>query len=389
MKLDAKTLALIALPKDRDDFTWWDSELTGFGYRLRRRLDGKAHASWVTQYRAEDGRTRKPGIAAAKTTPFEARTWARKLLARVELGGDPQAERAAKRREAKRTVRAVVAEYLDAKESELRPASFRVTKLYLTGPYFRALHPLAITAVKRSNVATCVRAIERGHSMPTAAAARRHLSAFFAWAIAGGALEEEPNPVDGSHKPADPEPRDHVPTPAELAAIYRACGDDDFGRIVRLLVLLGSRRSEVGGMQWAELDLNAGTWTLPAERSKNHKAQKIILPPPALEILKSVLRTNRVHLFGSWADRGFTMWDKYKGELDARLGKAVRPWRLHDIRRGVATAMADLDIEPHHVEAVLNHYSGRKGVAGTYNKSKYEKAVKSALLLWSEHITGL
>jgi integrase len=389
MKLDAKTIASLTLPEGRDDYTWWDDDLVGFGYRLRRRLDGRPHASWVAQYRADDGRTRKPGIVAAKTTPPEARNWARKILAKVELGQDPQAEREAKRQEAKHTVRSVVTAYLEAKEPELRPTSFRVTKLYLTGPYFRPLHPLAITTVTRTNVAACIRTISRTHSTATAAAARRALSAFFAWAIAEGVMGDEPNPVDGSHKPADPKPRDHVPTPVELATIWRNCADDDFGRITRLLILLGSRRAEVGGMRWSELDLDAGVWTLPATRSKNNRAHEIALPASALEIIKSVPRINRDHLFGSWAGEGFTSWSRGKQELDHRLGKAVRPWHLHDIRRGVATSMADLGVEPHHVEAVLNHYSGRKGPAGVYNRSRYEQAVKSALLRWSEHITAL
>ena len=43
-----------------------------------------------------------------------------------------------------------------------------------------------------------------------------------------------------------------------------------------------------------------------------------------------------------------------------------RPWRLHDIRRTVATRLAELVVQPHVVEAVLNHVFGhRSGVAGT------------------------
>ena len=65
---------------------------------------------------------------------------------------------------------------------------------------------------------------------------------------------------------------------------------------------------------------------------------------------------------------GFTSWSHSKLDLDRHLGQTVKPWRLHDLRRAVATGMADIGIEPHHIEAVLNHYSGhRRGVAGTSN----------------------
>ena len=135
----------------------------------------------------------------------------------------------------------------------------------------------------------------------TAAAARRALSTFFAWTIAEGLLGNGANPVDGARAPDDPASRDHTPTEAELVAIWKACGDDDFGRIVRLLILLGNRRQEVGGMRWSELDLAAGTWTLPGERSKNHRSLTVALPPPALAIIQSVPRTSRDHLFGDRA----------------------------------------------------------------------------------------
>jgi hypothetical protein len=155
----------------------------------------------VTQYRAS-GHTRRITIGAVdKISPTQARDAARKILARVELGGDPQAEKEAKRRQATRTVRSAVASYLDAKQPELRPESFRVTRLYLTGPYFRALHPLAVDAVTRADVAASIRTISRNHSVPTAAAARRSLSAFFAWSIAEGLLGNGANPVDGSQRP--------------------------------------------------------------------------------------------------------------------------------------------------------------------------------------------
>jgi integrase len=390
LKLDTKTIPTLALPKGRADEICWDSELEGFGLRLRRRADGGLLRNWVTQYRA-NGHTRRITVGSVdKITPVQARDAARKILARVELGHDPQLEKAAKRQREARTFRATVEAYLDAKQFELRPVSHRINKLYLTGPYFKALHPMAITAVTRADVAACTRTILRNHSGPTAAAARRALSAFFAWTIADGLLGNGANPVDGSHRPDDPAPRDRVLADAELAAIWNACGDNEFGRIVHLLILLGSRRQEVGGMCWSEIDLDAGTWTLPAERSKNGRSHTIVLPPPAQAIIQSVPRTSRNHLFGDRASAGFTGWSNAKVDLDRRLADAVKPWRVHDIRRTVATGMADIGVEPHHIEAALNHFGGhRRGVAGVYNRSSYEHAVKAALARWGEHVLAL
>ena len=388
MKFDVRTVAEAALPPGKTDHIEWDDDLPGFGLRLR----AGGNRSWVAQYRTADGRTRRTSIAiVAKLSPADARQAARKILAKVALGHDPQGEKAAQRQQAVRTVRALIAAYLEAKQPELRPESFRVTKLYLTGPYFKALQVLAVIAVTRSDIAAAIRAIVRNHSTATAAAARRALSAFFAWCIAEGELANGANPVDGSHRPADPTPRDRVLTDAELVEIWKAaCQDDEPGKIIRLLILLGSRRQEVGGMRWSELDLDAGTWTLPAERSKNRRAHTITLPPAALAIINSMPRTSRDHLFGNRAADGFTAWSNAKADLDRRLGDAVKGWRLHDLRRSAATKMADIGVEPHVVEACLNHYSGhRAGVAGVYNRARYEQATKLALVKWADHVLAL
>jgi hypothetical protein len=124
-------------------------------------------------------------------------------------------------------------------------------------------------------------------------------------------------------------------------------------------------------------------------------ADSSVTTPPADSWLRhdlapSVPRTSRDHLFGDRASAGFTGWSRGKLDLDRKLAGTVRPFRLHDLRRATATGMADIGIEPHHIEAALNHFSGhRRGVAGTYNRSSYENAVKAALLRWSEHVLAL
>jgi integrase len=91
-----------------------------------------------------------------------------------------------------------------------------------------------------------------------------------------------------------------------------------------------------------------------------------------------------------FAQRGFRSWSYGKQRLDARLAKAkvqLDPWTVHDLRRSVATGMAEIGIQPHIVEAVLNHVSGHKaGIAGVYNRATYEKEKKVALATWADHL---
>jgi integrase len=86
---------------------------------------------------------------------------------------------------------------------------------------------------------------------------------------------------------------------------------------------------------------------------------------------------------------GFTAWSASTAALRKRAGK-LPPWSLHDIRRSAATHMAEIGIQPHIIEAVLNHVSGHKGgVAGIYNLATYRVDVAKALLHWSEHLSAV
>src|SRR5262249_17034839 len=379
MRFDAKTVAGLRLPAGKDDHLEWDDELAGFGVRLR----SSGRKAWIVQYRPSNSRrTRRVTLGTVeKLTPVEAREAARKLLARVTLGDDPHGEREAERARSGCTFRSAIEVYLAAKQGELRPASYRIRKLYLLGgPYFRPLHPIGVGDITHPDVAARLSAIARDHGTQTATAARKAISAAFRWFMEEGWTAA--NPVIGTRKPAEAASREHVLRNAELVKVWSACGDDDFGRIIRLLILLGSRGAEVGGMCWSELDLDAGAWTLPAGRSKNHRQHVIALPPVAIEILEAVPQTTR--------GKGFTSWSRGRQDLDRCLAGRVRPWRLPDIRRTVATRRADIGIEPHVIEAALNHFSGhRRGVAGVYNRSSYDRAVKAALARWSEHVLAL
>jgi hypothetical protein len=68
----------------------------------------------------------------------------------------------------------------------------------------------------------------------------------------------------------------------------------------------------------------------------------------------------------------------------------LKPWRLHDIRRTVATGLGDMGVQPHVVEAILNHISGRRaGVAGIYNRATYAVEKREALDRWAARVLAI
>ena len=358
---------------------------TGFGLRLRRASRGRILRHWIFQYR-QHGRNRRMIIGSADTvTPAQAQEKARKLHAEVELGGDPQARKVERRKKDSLSLRSVVSDYL-AQKTGVKEGTLRMLRTYLEGPlYLKSLHGVPLDRISRKDVAARLLAVSRASGAPTAIAFRSALSSLFVWAMQMGLTEH--NPVVNSFKPPTPGSRDRVLTDPELAAIWNALEDDDYAKVIRLLVCTGCRRAEVGGIKWTEFSDDMSTWGLPKERAKNAKEHKLPVTPLMAEIIESIPRRDGFDLlFGR--KRGFTGWSIGKRALDKKLG--LKPWTHHDIRRSVATGLANIGVQPHVVEQILNHQSGHKrGPAGIYNRSVYTNEVRAALALWSDHVRTL
>jgi integrase len=206
--------------------------------------------------------------------------------------------------------------------------------------------------------------------------------------------------------------RDRVLAPAELRAIWNALGDDDFGSIIRLLALTGQRAAEIAGLCWSEIA--DGAIVLSGERTKNHRPHIVPLSPAAAAVINAQPKRDGRQLVFGRGKKPFSGWAKCKERLDRKIktasGKNLPHWTPHDLRRSFATyaggglpehelkkipardkdAASGLGIEPHVIEATLNHVSGfRSGVAGTYNRSTYARDKKTALDLWADRLIAI
>jgi integrase len=196
--------------------------------------------------------------------------------------------------------------------------------------------------------------------------------------------------VTGTNKTGEDKPRERQLSDAELSAIWNAAPASDYGRIVRLLMLTAQRRDEIGSLSWSEIeppdDPAKALIALPAARTKNGRPHDVPLSRPALAILEDCTqRGTRDLVFGEGLG-GYSGWSRSKDAID-KAAKLKTPWTLHDLRRTAATRMADLGVQPHVIEAILNHVSGHKsGVAGIYNRSTYATEKRAALDLWANHV---
>jgi integrase len=384
MRLTIKSTDGLTIPAGKSDHIVFDEDITGFGIRLRE----GGSKTWIYQYRI-GSKQRRMVLGSAKSVPLSlARENASKLEARVKLGGDPAMDKETARRDADNTVEALVDQYLHARKSEWRRRSEAEVRRHLT-KHARPLHRFPIAAVTQRNVATLLGDVANESGNVTSNRVRASLYAFFSWVIREGIRLPDGNVVAYTNT-REEKSRDRVLSEAELKAIWNACLDDHFGAIIKLLMLTGLRANEIQGLRWDEL--HDDQIVLPSERTKNKRAHIVPLSDAAKAVLATIERKDRKHVFGR-DDTGFQGSSKAKPKLDARIVQAGKPlpqWTPHDLRRTVATRMAELGVQPHVIEAVLNHVSGHKsGVAGIYNRATYDREKREALNLWAAHLLAV
>lgn len=159
-----------------------------------------------------------------------------------------------------------------------------------------------------------------------------------------------------------------------------------FNAIVRMLLLTGQRRDEVAGMTWDELALDLSTWTIPGPRAKNGKAH--IAPLQAQAIVRTAPRIEESPLVFPGRRGAFNGFSKAKMALDGASG--VKDWRLHDLRRPLATGVQMLGVRLEVTEAVLNHVSGsRAGIVGLYQRQDWAEEKRAALNAWGERVAAI
>ena len=211
---------------------------------------------------------------------------------------------------------------------------------------------------------------------------------FLSWCVERGLLDR--CPAEHVRAPAIETPRDRILSDEELVVVWRAAEEEGypFGVIVRLLILTGQRRDEVANMRWDEIDREAMTWTIPAEKNKSGRPHAIPLSPLALSLIDDLspigplLFPARNNLQG---ERAFSGWGRAKSRLDDKGG--VTGWRLHDLRRTAASGMARLGADPHVVERVLNHATTAAGpLARVYQRYAYEDEKRAALEAWADSV---
>lgn len=372
--------------RGHDRLEVWDDRVPGFGIRVSK----SGTKTFMLTYRHRR-RSRRLTLGRYPTVTLgHARDMAIDALRQVAGGRDPILE--AKRAD-DRTYQfdAVVTAYVDkhckkhnkpgtAKESE------RSLKKHFVSAWgkrdIRDITPAHINEVLDNLIARGTPS-EANHALGV-------VKTLFGWCVDRNMLAL--SPCDKIRKPAKHSSRSRVLADAELMKVWHAFDAEGypFGYLGKLLVLTAQRRGEVTEMRWSQINMERKTWTIPAELAKNGCMHVLPLSDAALAILKKVPRLSDQRVFPARnndtnAISGFT---RAKRRFDKLSG--VGEWTIHDVRRTVATGLAQLSVAPHVIERVLNHVSGTfAGVAGVYNRFQYVDEMRTALDLWAEHVDKL
>jgi integrase len=372
----------------------WDDLVTGFGVRIT-----PTAKSFVVQWRDRSGKKPRESLRPRfpQLSTAAARDLARKRL--TEVLGNSEATEA-------RALRAVIREWFERK-SELgawRPR-YRVkvnalirhfvegeesVRIKLSANTRKAIEDLGnkpVGAVTRSDVMKVADGLKPGAAEQWMAVGSMYYNDAFDRGV------EVVNPfknrlrVTGGRRV-----RHRLLTDSEVLTLWQAMKEEGDPALTAFMVLVytGVRRRESTGMRWEELDLDAATWTLPADRRKTGRKD----PRPFVlslhpDVVKAIRRQPVLEgsPFVFWGRRDQRPFD-FHHALVSRLEKLrIKDWRLHDVRRYVRSGMARLGISQTVAELCLGHLAG--GLVAVYDQHSYEAEKGEAWLRWGDHLRSL
>jgi integrase len=353
--------------------------------------------SWAVRYRAE-GKPRKLTLASFPRMGLaDARKAAGEALRIVSKGGDPAGDRItlAKLKGMKRApdshrFEQVLERFIAAQERRGRRSTGEMRRI-LERDALPRWRGKPISEITGTDVVEAIETIVARGSPVAASRFRAWCSKLFSYAVASYLRPD--NPAKGTENPITVRDiqRDRRLTDHELSLVWH-CAEQlgpPFGPAVQLLAVTGQRRSEVFEATWDEFNLNTATWIIRSIRSKNGAEHIVPLSDVAVAILRGIPRIDgSPYVFTTTGASPVSGISKAKARLDqliatANGGKAIPPWRMHDLRRTFVSGCARLRIPSEVLERTIKSFGGVRGV---YNVHAYEDEHRSAMQAWADHV---
>lgn len=368
---------------------------------LALRVTANGKKSYVLRTRI-NGKQVRVTLGDAAIDLKDIREAASEALKKCKAGVNPREERRLRLLEDEKTTRlavpTVIAEFLKRHASKNRTAL--ETKRIFDNDVIPHWKNKLLSEVTRPDVVAILDAVEDRASPYRANRVLAAIRKMFNWSVSRGLITTSPI-VRGMARKGEVA-RDRFLSPVEMRAVWQAADslNSPFGSVVKMLLLTGQRLGEVREMRWNALDLqNERVWTLTPEDTKAKRMHLVPLTQPAIEIITSQTVLGD-YVFTFSGDEPVSGFSKAKSDIDELSNGLIRVtdvandaflphWRLHDLRRTVATHMEDaLGIPPHVVGAVLNHDpKSYKGITATYTRGSLLYERRRALTAWSRFLS--
>ena len=208
----------------------------------------------------------------------------------------------------------------------------------------------------------------------------------FNWAISRDIVER--NPCTQVIAPGKERQRERVLNGDEIRAVWHVF--DELGPVMggmfKLQLVTGQRGGEVKHMRWRDLELDAGWWTVPSERSKNNLCHRVPLSRLAMSELTPLKDLTGDHewVFASPARLGRPISNIQRATQRVRTLSGVKDFIPHDLRRTAATCMTSMGISRLVVAKILNHME--QGVTRVYDRYSYDAEKRRALDAWAQKL---
>jgi len=370
-------LAIRALPPPvRGQKTYMDKGLTGFGLRVSQ----GGTKTWFVVHGANRDKTTIGRYPIVSLT--DARGAARRILAEYTLG---------KRRTSRVRFPEGLTLFLEKHCAENnRESTRKTTKGLLENHFLPSLRHKNLDEISAHDITKVTdRLLAQGKS-GAANHAFTALRTMLRFCVRRRLLEH--SPMEGMFLPARTESRSRVLAANEVKKVWAAAEayGYPFGHIVRLLILTGQRRVEVGSIHAERIDQKQRLITLPAAITKNRREHTFPYGDLTASILDA-LPYDQGNLFRARGkETPFVGWSKSKALLDRTIEPPAPDYDLHDCRRTFATMHAAIGTPPHVTERLLNHVSGTiSGVAAIYNRHHYFLEMRQAATAYENHLQSL
>jgi integrase len=362
-------------------------ELTKAGgryWRLKYRHGGKEKLLALGVYPAVS-------LKAARDATGDARTV-------LQAGDDPGELRKAGKvkaaHESANTFEAVARDWMQHQASRWEPVTSERIAASFEGHIFPALGARPLASIKPGEIMAAVKRIEAGGAGDQASRVLQRVKSVYRWAVTHERIESNPmldlvpseilKPRQVNHRPALADRE----LPEFLRKLDAYEGDAHTVRALRLLMLTATRPGEVRGARWAEFDLEAALWVIPAERMKMRTEHRVPLSRQALEVLRTMepLSGGRELVFPSPFYPSKSLSENTFNSAMARMGYKGSA-TAHGFRALFSTVANECGWNPDVIERQLAHVE-RNGVRAAYHRSTYTSDREKMMQWWADYLDG-